>query len=177
MTQLSTRQGGSSDSIACLLDVVDKKTGLSAGVAPSAIGRNAVEVLRTNGDTNDQVSESSTVLVNGRLQRSDLVVERLLSSGCPQSKEEGGLGVDSGLNRFNDSVLGSVLDHGVETSAGPTVGTGQGLCRIELILEVGQSFCSIIVELSTVVEALDGSIGSGQKGRRGDNGRCEAHYE
>ena len=161
VTELSASEAGSSNGLTGLFDVVDEYVRLSTGVASSTVDGNTVKILGTDGDTDNQVSEGSTILGDGSLERVDLVVEGLLASGGPQSKEESSLGIDRGLDCLNDSVLSSVLDHGVKTSACPAVGAGQILCGVELVLEVGQEFGTIIIELGTVIEALDSCIDCG----------------
>jgi hypothetical protein len=113
VTELGAGQGSASDGIADLLDVADKNIRSSTGVASSTVGRDTVKILRSNRDTNNQVSESGAVLGDGSLQGGDLVVKRLLAGGSPQTKEEGGLGIDSGLDRLNDSVLTAMLNHSI----------------------------------------------------------------
>lgn len=177
MTELGARQRSASDGIADLLDVTDEDIRPSTGVASSTVRRDTVKILRSDRNADNQVSEGGAVLGDSGFQSGDLVVERILASGGPETQKKGGLGVDSGLDRLNNGVLGSVLDHSVETSACPSIGTGQALCVVELVLEVDQSLRGIVVELGTVVEALDSRVGSGQKSRGGNKGRCEAHYD
>jgi len=68
-----------------------------------------------------------------------------------------------------------VLDHGVKTGAGPSVGTGKLLGSIEFVFKVDLLLGLIVVELGAVVEALDGSIGGRDEGRSGEEGGRETH--
>jgi hypothetical protein len=168
---------GSTDSIPCLLDVLDQLLGLSTGarLVLDAGGSDAVQVLTTDRDTDHKVRKGSAVLGNGSLERCNLVVEAGLAGRAPHAEQQGCLGVDGCLDGLDDAVLSAVLNHGVQTSTGPSVGARELLGCVELIFKVYETLGLVVVELGTVVETLDGSIGRGQEGRGGQNGRGKAH--
>ena len=170
-------KSSAADSITGLLDVFDELLGLStgAGLVLNTSGGDTVEVLAADGDTLNEVSEGSAVPSNGSLESSDLVVEVGLTGGGPHAEEETGLGVDSSLNGFNDVRLGAVLDHGVQTGAGPSIGARKLLGGVEFIFKVGAHLGLVVVEVGAVVEALDGSVGRGQEACSGEDGGGDAH--
>lgn len=164
---------GSGNGTADLLDVLDEFTGLSTrtGLVFNASGCDTVEILAADRNTNNQVSEGRSVLLDGSLQGNDLIVHICLTSRCPKSKEKGGLGVNGSLDSLDDSVLGAVLDHGVQTSRSPSIGAREGLGSIEFVLKVDELFGLVVIEEGAVVETLEGSIGGGKKASSGQDSR------
>lgn len=69
----------------------------------------------------------------------------------------------------DDSVLGTTLNHGVETSTGEcSVGASEGLGGLELSFEIGLDLDGAIALGRAVVEALEGGRSRGERSRKGD---------
>lgn len=93
MTNWGARQCGAGNSLADLADVRDEILGLGsvASLGSNAGGRETVEVLTADGETGDTAGEFITVLLDGTLQGSDLVVNTFLAGRRPDSEKEGGV--------------------------------------------------------------------------------------
>jgi hypothetical protein len=171
VTNADVLQSCTADSIAGLLNVLDQlgrsSAGVLAGNTPLGV---AVEVLTADGDTDDEIGELVTVLLDGGLESADLVVEAGVTSRCPHAEKESGLCVDGSLDGLDDLVGSAVLDHGVQTGASPAIGARELLCGVELIFKVDLLLRGVIVELGTVVEAAVSSVGGGEQCRRGEDG-------
>jgi hypothetical protein len=86
-------QGGGGKSLSDLLDVADEVVWVCAGARLGVDARrgDAVEILATNGDTDDQVGELRSPLLDGRLESSELSLNLAVTSGGPDTEEEGGI--------------------------------------------------------------------------------------
>ena len=157
--------GGSSarDHRASTLDVIDENIWALAKstLVLNTLRGGPVKILRANGDTNDKISQSTAVLLNSRAQSIELVLENLAAGRSPQSQQETGLGVDSGLDGRDRGVGGATLDHSVQTSRRETRGVGKILSTGELGLEISLLLRSAICEDIAVVEALGDALGGG----------------
>jgi hypothetical protein len=158
VTEGNVAQAGAGDSGANLLDVRDELLGLDtgAGVGLGASDRVTVHILRTDGDTDDQLGEVFTVLADGGLESGDLVLH--VASGDPETEKQLGLLRNGGGDSLNGGVGGTALDHGVETGTGEAGLADEGLGGGEILLEVGLILAAAISLGGTVVEALGGGI-------------------
>lgn len=91
------------------LDVVDDVVGVLAntGLGGDTSGRVTVEILATDGDTDNQLGEIGTVLRDGGLQGSDLVVESVTRG--PETEEKSCVGSNGGGNSGNGGVGSTTL--------------------------------------------------------------------
>lgn len=161
-------QAGTGDGGADLVDVVDQLGGLETGTGggASADGGVTVEILGTDGDTDDQVGEVVTVGVDGGLESGKLVGHG--AAGGPETEEKSGLLLDSSGDGLDGAVGGATLDHSVETGTGEgIVGANEVLGGGELGLEVGLRLDAAVTLSGTVVETLRDSL-------RGSNGHSQS---
>lgn len=157
VTDGGTRESGTSNSRADLVDVRDKDAWLLAWVCATGLNgrwRDAVKILATDRNTGNERSEVSSVLGDGVLQSSELAVEGSLVLGGPETKQKTGLGGNGGWDGGDDGVGGAALDHGVETGRVETRGASQVLSGGEHVLEVGLCECSTADRSATIVETL-----------------------
>lgn len=91
------------------LDVVDDVVGVLAntGLGGDTSGRVTVEILTTDGDTNNQAGEVRTVGRDGGLQGGDFVVESVTRG--PETEEKSGVCCNGGGNSGNGGVGSSTL--------------------------------------------------------------------
>jgi hypothetical protein len=159
----SSRGSSASDHRASTLDIIDKdiRALTNSTIVLDALHGGPVKILGANRDTNDQVSQSTAVLLDSRAQSIKLILEDFAASRSPQSQEETGIGVDGSLNGRDRSVGGATLDHGVQTSRRETRGVGKILSTGEFGLEVSLLLPRAICERIAVVEALGYALGSG----------------
>lgn len=96
------------DGLSDFSDVLDENVRVAAGVLASldTSGGDTVKILTADGDTGNEVVDLTTVLVDGALQSSKLVVEGILASGGPETEEKTGLGLDGSRNS-RDGFIGS----------------------------------------------------------------------
>lgn len=105
-------EAGAGDGLTDALDVSNELLGLdaNAGIGLDTDLRVAVEILTADGDTDDELGEGVTVLVDGRLQGGDLVVH--VSTGCPETEQQRCLLGDGGGDGLNGGVAFTLLDGG-----------------------------------------------------------------
>lgn len=170
VTDGSAAQGGAGDGRLDLLDVGDQQVGVdtNTGVVLGASDRVTVEILATDGDTDDQLGEGLAVGADGGLESGNLVVD--VAAGGPETEQEGSVLGDGSGNGLDGVVGGTTLDHGVQTGTGEAAGGADELLgRLELSLEVGLVVVAAINLGGTVVETLVGSLGGRNGQREGDN--------
>lgn len=155
VSQLRTARRSAADQVADLVDVVDEAgwSLTTAAVVLNASRSDAVQVLRSDRDTIDEVGEGGAILVDGVLQGSQLLVERVLASASPKTEQQSGLGVDGGGNGRSDSVWRATLDHGVQTGGAEARLALEVLRAVELVLKVLLGADRAIVVGGTVVES------------------------
>ena len=123
-----------------------------AGFIYDSDGRIAIEVFTSYGYAGDEGGEIGSVLRNGSFEGSDFVIELSLTSRCPESEKERGLGGDGSGDGFDGGVRSSTLDHGVQTrrmkSRGPNKILSSGKETFELRLSDSRpvGICGSIVE-------------------------------
>lgn len=157
VADLGALERGAADGVADLVDALDQVLGGGADLT----GALAVQVLGTDGETDDEVGELVAVLADGLLESGNLVVDGLGAAGDPQTQKEGGLGVNGGGDGLDDIVGRVPLDHGVQAGAVPAAGAGQVLGAVELVGEIGLELGLLVHEEGAVVEALDVVGGDG----------------
>lgn len=133
--------------------------GSRAGFVVDTSWCDAIQVLAADRDTNNQVSEGTAILLDSSFESGNLIIDHLLTGRCPHSEQKCGLGVDGGLDGLDDTILGTMLDHGIQAGARPAIGAWKLLCGVEFVFKIDQLLRLIVVELSAVVEPLDRSIG------------------
>lgn len=103
-------EAGAGDGLTDALDVSNELLGLgtNSGIGLDTDLRVAVEVLAADGDTDDELGEGVTVLVDGGLQSSDLVVH--VSTRCPETEKEGCLFGNGGGDGLDGGVAFTLLD-------------------------------------------------------------------
>jgi hypothetical protein len=103
-----TAKSGAGKSRADLADVVDKILRLSSvsRLGSNAGGRETVEILTADGETDDTAGEIVTVLGDSILDRGKLVVDAVLASRRPNSKKESCVCGDGSRNSC-DGIIGS----------------------------------------------------------------------
>lgn len=121
----------------------DLRVGANAGLVLNAGGGVAVEILTTNGDTDDQVSEIVAVGVEGLLEGVNLLLNRV-NARAPDTEKNVGPALDSSLERLNGVLVRVGLDVGVESDrveiTGGTVQIGRGVeLSQEILLELGRA--------------------------------------
>ena len=166
----SPRDGG-----ADLADVADELGGFGAGGGVGGDepgGRDTVEVLGADADAGDEGCEGGAVLGDGGLEGGNLVGEVGVAGGGPETEEEGGFGVDGGLDGADGCVGGAALDHGVESRGGETGCSSQLLGCAEFVLEVGFALDATVIECRTIIETLvDSESGRKEREESGGNDR------
>lgn len=168
--------------LARLLDELgqDIDVGTDAGLVGDTVDRHTVQVLASDGDTDNKVGELLAVLLDGLGEGGELAVDAL-GAGCPHAEEDLGLGLDGGLEGVNGlgGLLGAGLDVGVQADGVEGArGVLELLLGLELGLEVAQGLGLAIVGGGARVEAqvlVLGGNGSGGGRESGDGG--ETHYE
>lgn len=169
MTDGGAAQGGARDSALDGLDTLDQVLGAHAD---ASIGLNTgdgvtVQILRTDGDTDNQLGEGGTVGADGRSQGSDLVVD--VTTGGPETEQQGSLLLNGGLNSLNGSVGGATLNHSVQTGAGEAGSANQVLSVLELGNEVGLVAGATILIGRAIVETLVGGLSRGNGQSQSEN--------
>ena len=200
VTNRSLAQAGAVDGGSDLLDVADEGIRVQAGVLASldADRRVSVEILRSNRDTNNEVPITLVaVLLDGSLESHDLVAESKVTSRCPNTKEESGLGLDSsgdGLDgegrsvtllwdgqqcpRDSHALLVATYNSGVETGrVESTIGTRECLGGVELIFVILLLLNGTVCEGCAIVETLEGSAGLANSSRSCENLARRRHGE
>jgi hypothetical protein len=99
-------QGGVGDGAADLGDAVHQVGGAGADLVVGI----TVQILGTDGDTDDEVSEGSAVGGNGRLESSELVGDGGITSRDPETQKKGGLGSNGSRDGRNDAVGSTPLN-------------------------------------------------------------------
>ena len=147
-----------SDGLSDLADVVSEVVWGSsdARLVDDARRRNAVQVLRAHGDTGDQVGEGGAELADGAGKGSQLIVDVGLASRCPETQEQGGLGVDGSLNRLRGGLGSAGLDQGEDARTGEAGSANEFLSRGEVILELSLGDRRVVGIGRAIVEALVG---------------------
>lgn len=146
--------GGALEGRAEVVDEVNESIGLDTDTTLVLDTGNGVtvEILTTDGNTNDEVGQLGTVLLDGLLEGADLIVDVVGTRG-PDTEEDLGLGVDGSLESLDGVILGVGLDVGVETDGVEVTGGGlEVLSSLELGLEVGLELGLSVGEGSTRVE-------------------------
>jgi hypothetical protein len=131
--------GGALEGLAEVVDEVNKGVGLNTNttLVLDTGNRVTVEILATDGNTDDEVGQVSAVLLDGLLEGVDLLVD-VVSARGPDTKEDLGLGVDGSLESLDGVILGVSLDVGVKSDgAEVTRGGLEVLGSLELGHEVG----------------------------------------
>ncbi|KAI6760866.1 hypothetical protein HG530_009726 [Fusarium avenaceum] len=131
--------GGALKGLAEVVDEVNEGVGLNTNttLVLDTGNRVTVEILATDGNTNDEVGQVSAVLVDGLLEGADLLVD-VVSARGPDTKEDLGLGIDSSLESLDGVILGVSLDVGVESDGAEVTRSGlEALGSLELGSEVG----------------------------------------
>lgn len=82
MADGGTAQWGTLNSVTNLRDVVDNVIGVgsSSGLGLDASGRDTIEVLAADGDTDQERSQLRAKLLDGGLEGLDLIVKVILTS-------------------------------------------------------------------------------------------------
>lgn len=176
VTDGSITQAGARDNGANLLDIGDKLLGLytGTGIGLGTSDGVTVHVLTTDGDTNNELSEILTILADGGLKSSNLIVH--VTTRGPETQQQLGLLLNGGRDSLNGGVGGTTLDHGVEPGTGEAGVTDQNLGGGEILLEVGLVLAAAISLGGTVVEALGDGIGGGHGEGKGEK-LDHLHYE
>lgn len=146
--------GGVLEGLAEVVNEVDEGVGLNTDTTLVLDTSNGVtvEILATNGDTNDEVGQLRAVLLDGLLEGADLLVDGV-GTGGPDTEEDLGLGVDGSLESLDGVILGVSLDVGVESDSVEVAGGGlEALSSLELSLEVGLELGLAVGEGGTGVE-------------------------
>jgi hypothetical protein len=84
-----------------------------------------VEILASDGDGGDFVDEGLAILGYGVGEGGEFVVEDRVASGAPEAEEEGGVGVERGLDGGDGGVGCAALDGGEEAGAGEAGGASE----------------------------------------------------
>ena len=159
--------GGACDGGAHFGDVGGELGGFGAGGGVGgyqAGGRDAVEVLAADADAGNEGCECGAVLRDRGLEGGYFVGEIGIAGGSPEAEEEGGLGVDGGLDGADGCVGGAALDHSVESCRCETGCSSQLLGCAEFVLEVCFALDATVVECGAVVKALvDGECGGEER--------------
>lgn len=154
VTEGNLGDGGVLEGLAEVIDEVDEGIRLNTNttlVLDTSDGV-TVEILATDGDTDDKIGQVSAVLLDGLLEGVDLLVDRV-SAGGPDTEEDLGLGVDGSLESLDRVILGVGLDVGVETDGAEVTGGGlEVLSSLELSLEIGLELGLSVGEGSARVE-------------------------
>lgn len=146
--------GGTLESLLEVVDEVNEDIRLNTDTTLVLNASNGVtvEILATNGDTDDEVGQLGAVLVDSLLEGADLLVD-VVSAGSPDTEEDLGLGVDGSLESLDGVILGVGLDVGVESDGAEVAGSAlQVLSSLELSLEVGLELGGTVGEGGTRVE-------------------------
>lgn len=134
MANRLTTQACSLDCLSNLANVVHKNgwTLTNTTLRGDANGRDSVEVFATDRDTGYQICKVGAVGLNSTLQSGKFIVEGGLIHGSPETKEEGGLGVNCSLDCRDGCVCGPLLNHGVQSCTSEIIGTLQASSGLEL---------------------------------------------
>jgi hypothetical protein len=81
-----------------LRDVIDEniRSSTNTRLVLDTSGGDAVEILGSDGQTDDEIGELGAVLLDGGFDGGDLVGHGLLAGGGPDSEQELGVGRDGG---------------------------------------------------------------------------------
>lgn len=166
-TQRSARDGGFH-----LVDVGQDhiRPGTDSSICLLTRDRVTVQILRPDRDTHHEGGEFITVCGDGTLQGSNLLGDVISTTRGPETEQEGGALSDGGGNSFDGAVVGSTLNHGVQTSRGE-LGIGANELRGSLVqsLEIRLNSHGGSISLGgSVVEALIDSGRGGERGREGE---------
>ena len=169
------RQRSAGDCLAHLLDVVDQHIGVDARVAVVLLPRHrvTVEILTTDGQTDDQICEVASILVDRALECRELVLEFLLVLRCPDTKKHSSLGVDRSLERRDRGGLSAALDVGVQSDRVPPRCARQVGALLELSGEIVVGLGGLVGPEVAGVETLGQSLRGRDAGREG----CELREE
>lgn len=149
MTDGNLSQAGALDGSLEILDEANKVGGrvTDTGIVLNTSSRNTVQVLTSNGDTDDEIGKLSSVLLDGLRQSVKLLVNVVGTRG-PDTKQYLGLGLDSSLEGRDWVLLGVGLDVGVQPDG------------IEVARRTLQVLCSLKLGQEILLE-LSGSVGLG----------------
>jgi hypothetical protein len=154
VTERNLGDGGVLEGLAEVVNEVDEGVRLNTNTTLVLDTSNGVtvEILATDGDTNDEIGQLRAVLLDGLLEGADLLVDRV-GTGGPDTEEDLGLGVDGSLESLNGVILGVSLDVGVESDSVEVAWGGlEALGSLELGLEVGLELGLTVGEGGTGVE-------------------------
>lgn len=180
MCDLDVGKGTALELVAGVLDELDN--GLSviadARLVPDTGLRHTVQVLATDRDTDNEISQLGAVLLQSSLQSGKLVVDVVGTRG-PDTEEQLGVGRDGGSERRDGGVGGARLDVRVQADGVEVAGCAlQRFGCLELLLEVLLGLRNALVGSSSSVEAKDDAVlgdraadGSRRDGEKG----CETH--
>jgi hypothetical protein len=146
--------GSALEGSAEVVDEVNESIGLDTDttLVLDTGNRVTVEILTTDGNTNDEVGQLRAVLLDGLLEGVDLLVDRVSTRG-PDTEEDLGLGVNGSLESLDGVILGVSLDVGVESDSVEVAWGGlEALGSLELGLEVGLELGLTVGEGGTGVE-------------------------
>lgn len=169
MADLDTGGSGALDGRTDLLDVGDNllRSGACSAIIGNACGADAVQILTADRDAGNQIRKRRPVLRNRRLEGRNLVVELRLAGRRPHAEQQGGLGVDGGLDGADRGAGGARGDHGVEAGRGELVA---GAGEVPGAAELGGE-----VDVGVVVEADVLGRGRGGQRRGGEEELGEVH--
>ena len=163
MADSSSRGSSASDYRASTLDVIDKdfRALTKSAIILHALCGRPVKILGADGDTDDEVGQSTSILLDSSAQSIKLVLKDIAAGRGPKSQQQTGLGVDSGLDSRDGGVGSATLDHSVQTSRGETRSVWKILSTGEFGLEVSLLLRRAICEDIAVVETLGDALGGG----------------
>ncbi|KAB8349493.1 hypothetical protein FH972_023519 [Carpinus fangiana] len=170
-------KGGALDQVLDLANIVGDDIGTSSNTSLvlDAGGGDAVQILRADRDGHGVVGELAAVLLDGSLERGQLVVEGLVASGAPETEQKAGVGGDGGRDGRDNGVGGTGLDHGVDAGRGEfAVGVGQTGGGLELGLKVLLAADGAIDVGRASVEAVVGGLNRSECGREGSEAERKA---
>ena len=109
MTNGDAAQGSARDDRSDLLDIRDKGVGANAkaGIDFLTLRRGPIEIFTTNGNTHNQFGEGVTVLGDGCLEGSQLVVHT--TTRGPKTQQQGGVFSNGSGNGGNGRVGSTTL--------------------------------------------------------------------
>lgn len=117
-----------------LVDVLNQSvwTSTNTRLVDDTSWADTVQILRSDTQSNDQVGEFASVLLNSVLNSLNLVGDVRLSSGGPDTEQKLGVGGDSGGDGRDGVVGRAALDAGVETRRVPSGCASELLCLLEV---------------------------------------------
>lgn len=106
MSDLDIGERSTLQSRADLLDVLNNlcRCRANASIVGHALRAAPVQVLRANADADDTSLQLLWPSSNSLLQRTDLLVDRILTSRCPDAEEKVRLGIDGGFDGYDETI-------------------------------------------------------------------------